>query len=68
MKHGTFPILLQKEEDGGYSVSNLALEGCHSQGDTVEQALENIKEATTLCLEDIAAPVSTDVSLHMVTV
>ena len=69
MKHGTFPIILQKEEEGGYSVSNPALEGCYSQGETIEEALENIKEATLLCLEDEEESVRTkDVSLHLVTV
>jgi antitoxin HicB len=70
MNKGTFPIILQKEKEGGYSVTNLALEGCYSQGETVEEALENIKEATLLCLEDEDNPVvdSKDVSLHMVTV
>ncbi len=69
MKHGTFPIILQKEEEGGYSVSNPALEGCHSQGETIEEALENIKEATLLCLEDESSSVrNKDVSLHLVTV
>jgi predicted RNase H-like HicB family nuclease len=70
MQHGTFPIILQKEEVGGYSVSNLALEGCHSQGDTIEEALKNIKEATLLCLEDETplSPFRGEVSLHMVTV
>ena len=51
MNHGTYPIILQKEIEGGYSVTNVALEGCYSQGETVEEALENIKEATLLCLE-----------------
>lgn len=69
MKHGTFPIILQAEPEGGYSVSNPALEGCYSQGETIEEALENIKEATLLCLEDDATSVqSKDVSLHLVTV
>lgn len=69
MNHGTFPIILQKEQKGGYSVFNPALEGCYSQGETVEEALENIKEATLLCLEDETAPVEKkDVSLHLVTV
>ena len=70
MKHGTFPIILQKEEEGGYSVSNPALEGCYSQGKTVEEALENIKEAALLCLEDekVSPAESKDVSLHMITV
>lgn len=68
--NGTFPIVLQKEKKGGYSVTNLALEGCHSQGDTVEEALANIKEATLLCLEDEdAKPFKKEnVSLHLITV
>lgn len=70
MQHGTFPIVLQKEKEGGYSVTNLALEGCYSQGETVEEALENIKEATLLCLEDENASTleNEDVSLHLITV
>lgn len=70
MKHGTFPIILLKEKEGGYSVANLAFEGCYSQGETVEEAVENIKEATLLCLEDDETPIvaESDVSLHLVTV
>ena len=69
-QHGTFPIVLQKEKEGGYSVTNLALEGCYSQGETVEEALRNIKEATLLCLEDekISSVENEDVSLHLITV
>jgi antitoxin HicB len=69
MKHGTFPIILQKEKEGGYSVANLGLEGCYSEGETVEEALENIKEATLLCLEDedVSAE-KEDVSLHLISV
>ena len=33
------------ESDEGYAVSCPELRGCHSQGATVEEALENIKEA-----------------------
>lgn len=62
--------MLQKEKDGGYSVTNLGLEGCHSQGETLEEALANIKEATLLCLEDENASITEqeDVSLHLLTV
>ena len=69
-QHGTFPIVLQKEKEGGYSVTNLALEGCYSQGETVEEALSNIKEATLLCLEDKKTSMveNEDVSLHLITV
>ncbi len=47
-------VILQEDEEVGYIVSYPALPGCHSQGDTVEDALENIKEAIVGCLESLA--------------
>ncbi len=47
-----YNAIVQKEEDGGYSVWVPSLPGCASQGETFEEALENIKEAITLYLED----------------
>ena len=41
--------LLQTDE--GWSVSCLDLPGCHSQGESREEALANIREAITLWLE-----------------
>ena len=41
-------------EEGGYIVSCPALPGCHSQGDDVEEAKKNIKEAIVGCLESLA--------------
>ncbi|MFH0856268.1 MAG: type II toxin-antitoxin system HicB family antitoxin [bacterium] len=52
-KNTIFPVILQEDETGGYTVTNPAFEGCYSQGETIEEALENIKEATELCLEEI---------------
>lgn len=39
------------ETDDGWSVSCLDLPGCHSQGDTRDEALANIREAIGLWLE-----------------
>ncbi|HJR05956.1 MAG TPA: type II toxin-antitoxin system HicB family antitoxin [Pyrinomonadaceae bacterium] len=39
-----YKVRLQKSEEG-YSVSCPGLPGCWSQGDTEEEALENIQEA-----------------------
>lgn len=39
-----YKVVLQKSEEG-YGVSCPALPGCWSQGETEEQALENIKDA-----------------------
>ncbi len=51
-KNQIFPVILEEDETGGYVVINPSLEGCYSQGETVEEALDNIKEATELCLAD----------------
>jgi predicted RNase H-like HicB family nuclease len=44
-------ILRPDREDDGFNVSCPALPGCHSQGDTEEEAIENIKDAIIGCLE-----------------
>lgn len=48
-----YTALFIHEKDGGFSVSVPDLPGCFSQGDTYEEALENIQEAIELYLEDI---------------
>ncbi len=44
-------VVLEKQEEGGYTVYVPSLPGCISQGDTKEEALKNIKEAIELYLE-----------------
>ncbi|RLG57036.1 MAG: type II toxin-antitoxin system HicB family antitoxin [Candidatus Hydrothermarchaeota archaeon] len=44
-------VIREDKEDGGYNVSCPALPGCHSQGDTIEEALKNIREAIEGYLE-----------------
>lgn len=46
-----FKVLLEPCEEGGFVVSCPALPGCHSQGETEKEALENIKEAILACIE-----------------
>lgn len=46
-------VVLEPCEEGGYTVYAPALQGCISEGDTKEEALENIKEAIELYLEDV---------------
>lgn len=46
-----FTVILSPEGDGGYSVVCPAIPGCVSQGDSLEAALANIREAILLCLE-----------------
>lgn len=46
-----FEILLEPAEEGGFVVTVPALPGCVSEGDTREEALENIKDAIEGYLE-----------------
>lgn len=48
-----FNVVLEKAEEGGYNVTVPALDGCFTEGDTVEEALENAKEAITCYLEGL---------------
>lgn len=45
-----FKAGLEREPDGGCSVYVPALPGCASQGDTMEEAMANIREAVALYL------------------
>ncbi|MDG6996876.1 MAG: type II toxin-antitoxin system HicB family antitoxin [Nitrososphaerota archaeon] len=40
-----YTVVLHKAEEGGYWAEVPALEGCFSQGETVEESMVNIKEA-----------------------
>jgi len=46
-----YTLILEPKEEGGYTVRCLELPGAISQGETKEEALENIKEAISLVLE-----------------
>ena len=51
----SFAVVLLPQPEGGYFVQCPSLPGCYSQGETVEEALANIKEAIELVIEDMAA-------------
>jgi len=44
-------ILRPDKEDGGFNMNSPALPGCHSQGDSEQEAVENIEDAMKRCLE-----------------
>ena len=48
-----FDIVMEKQEEGGYTVYVPVLPGCISQGETKAQATKNIKEAISLYLEEM---------------
>jgi predicted RNase H-like HicB family nuclease len=48
-------VIVHPAEEGGYWVEVPSLPGCYSQGETKEEALENIKEAIAVHVEDMIA-------------
>lgn len=50
-KYINFNVVITQDEDRKYVADCPAIPGCHSQGDTYEEAEKNIKEAIGLCLK-----------------
>jgi len=48
-----FDTIIMEDETGGYVAFVPALPGCHTQGDTLQELLENVKEAIELYLETL---------------
>ncbi|GET41332.1 type II toxin-antitoxin system HicB family antitoxin [Microseira wollei] len=46
-----FNVTLDRDEDGVWIVECPSIPGCVSQGQTREEALENIKDAIAACLQ-----------------
>ena len=51
-EHGMkFSVTLDRDEDGVWVVECPSIPGCVSQGQTKQEALENIKDAIASCLQ-----------------
>ncbi|NJO76965.1 MAG: type II toxin-antitoxin system HicB family antitoxin [Leptolyngbyaceae cyanobacterium RM1_406_9] len=46
-----FNVTIDRDEDGVWIVECSSIPGCVSQGQTREEALENIKDAISACLQ-----------------
>jgi predicted RNase H-like HicB family nuclease len=49
-----FDTIIIEDENGGYVAFVPALPGCHTQGDTLQELMENVKEAVELYLETLS--------------
>jgi predicted RNase H-like HicB family nuclease len=46
-----FSVTIDRDEDGVWVVECPAIPGCVTQGQTKEEALDNIQDAISLCLQ-----------------
>ena len=66
-----YKVVIHKAEEGGYWAEVPAVSGCFSQGETVDEVMENIHEALAACLkalEEMGQPVAEDVEVREVAV
>lgn len=64
-------VLTEDIEDGGFIASVPALQGCHTSGETEEEAYENALEAIGVYLDSLAEhgePIPTEAGSRTVTV
>ncbi len=53
MKTYRFQVIIEQDEDGLYVADVPSLQGCHTQGETFEEALENIREVIEMCIQEM---------------
>jgi len=63
-----FKILITEGEDGWLVVECPSLPGCVSQGRTLDEALENIKDAIQGCLDVLGERIAGEQSQRMIEV
>jgi predicted RNase H-like HicB family nuclease len=51
MRRFVLPIVIEKDKDGYFAFCP-TLQGCYTQGDSYEEALDNIEDAIRLHIED----------------
>lgn len=49
-----FDVIILEDESGGYVAFVPSLPGCHTQGDTLQELMDNVKEAVELYLETLS--------------
>ena len=63
-----YTVLIEKNEEGGYTVIVPSLPGCITQGDTWQEAIANAREAIVgyvEALKDIGKPVPVELPIEV---
>jgi len=48
-----YSVVVHEADEGGFWVEVPALPGCYSQGESIDEALSNVREAISLYLESL---------------
>ena len=66
-----FTVVVERDEDETYIATCPAIQGCHSQGPTYEEAIENVTDAIKLHIDsrlEVGDPVPIEVAIEEVEV
>ncbi len=69
MKNYQFTVVVEKDEDGRYLVLCPVLQGCYTEGETKEEAMELIKDAIRLHVQDrieLGEPIHEEVGVEQI--
>lgn len=53
MSNKEFYVVIERDEDGLYIGEVPQLKACYSQGETIDELMQNIREVIEMCLEEI---------------
>ena len=52
-----YSVIIEQDSEGTYVASGPSLRGCHTQGKSLGEVIERIREAIELCIEEQGADV-----------
>ncbi|MFB2936642.1 type II toxin-antitoxin system HicB family antitoxin [Aerosakkonemataceae cyanobacterium BLCC-F154] len=60
MKNREFYVVIERDEDGIYIGEVPQLKACYSQGETIDELMQNIREVIEMCLEELEEESTTE--------
>jgi predicted RNase H-like HicB family nuclease len=60
MKPKEFYVVIERDEDGIYVGEVPRLKACYSQGETIDELMQNIREVIEMCLEELEDETTTE--------
>lgn len=68
MKSQEFYVVIEKDEDGIYVGEVPQLKSCYSQGETIDELMQNIREVIEMCLEEMEESATEFIGIQKVVV
>ena len=60
MRNKEFYVMIERDEDGMYIGEVPQLKACYSQGETIDELMQNIREVIEMCLEELVEETTTE--------